>query len=154
MSKDTILLHPKKGLNPKMICCYRCGNETNEILLLGISEYKHKCLSCSTFFIGKRKDKCPKCKAFSTSSEVIGEYEKVTSSLCDNCKKEIEEFQKIVEEGGVYWRCHGCGKNGVIVKNEFTDNLRKEKNILPPNVIGIEFDQCPVCRRGKNEDHN
>lgn len=151
MSKDTILLHPEKGLNPKMTCCYRCGKETNEILLLGISDYKHKC-KCGLDFIGKRKDKCPKCKTFSTSSEVIGEFERIASGLCDDCKKEIETFKTIVEEGGVYWKCTGCGNHGVIKKNEFTDNLRKKQNIPIPNPVGVEFDKCSVCKEINNEN--
>lgn len=145
MSKDTILLHPKKGLNPRLTCCYHCGKETNEILLLGASDYTHKC-SCGINFIGKKQDKCPRCNAFSNSSEIIGEYEKVASGLCDDCKKEIETFKEIVEEGGAYWRCISCGRCGVIKKNEFTDNLRKEKNIPIPNPIGVKFDKCQVCR--------
>lgn len=148
MSKDTILLHPKKGLNPRMTICYRCGKGTNEILLLGPSEYKHEC-KCGINFIGKKIDKCPRCNEISNNSEVIGEYEKVPSGLCDDCKKEIEEFKAIVEEGGVYWRCTGCGKSGVIKKNEFTDNLREEKNIPIPDPIGVEFDKCQVCKEEK-----
>ena len=58
MSKGSIRLHPKHGLNPTMPVCFWCGQDTGEVALLGAA-YKDE--APRRMVIGQNP--CEKCKA-------------------------------------------------------------------------------------------
>lgn len=158
----SITLHPKKGVNPHLTYCPRCGGEGRELVLLGNHDCKTLCEHCGTMNFGTRKGgTCGKCgkKMYNSKTEEIGDHEKLPGSLCEKCEKEIEQHDQIVAEGGVYFRCRDCKKNGVIRKSDFADAVRrahgltepKEDGAFPP--CGVEFSQsegCPAC--GQKEE--
>ena len=73
MSKD-IKLSPKHGLNPTIPVCFFCGNEKNEIALLGQ--------------IGDRR----KGEDFEAPMKMILDFEP-----CDDCKKKFAEGVLLIE---------------------------------------------------------
>lgn len=91
----SITLHPKLGVNPRLVnyLCPICGKiEGGEIVLLGISNYRDKCPSCGVWMYGGRKGGCPKCKCSETDSgwtrETLKDDEKIESvGICKECKK-------------------------------------------------------------------
>lgn len=60
--------------------------------------------------------------------------------LCDECKEKMDEAQKIVEQGGVYFRCSACGTEGAI---RLTDSSRElVEYIRGKGKVGVEFNRC------------
>lgn len=54
---STIRLHPKHGLNPTMLVCFWCGEETGEIALLGAAFKGEAPMKMTLGY-----DPCPKCQ--------------------------------------------------------------------------------------------
>jgi hypothetical protein len=73
----------------------------------------------------------------------------VASQPCKKCEEEIETHHKLVEEGGVYWRCSDCASEGVIrPEAELAKAVREKHGIDPPEPCGVEFSKdwgCPAC---------
>lgn len=140
-------VHPTKGLNPRMTCCFRCG-EGIGVVLLGALDTKGTCNNCGSLVYGARGE-CPQCHKSEgySNREPIGEHEVIPIGLCDKCEQEAKDHAKIVADGGIYWRCTSCKKSGVIKANEFTAEMRKLNNYPAPIPFGVEFTEkdCPVC---------
>jgi len=68
--------------------------------------------------------------------------------LCDACKKLHADAERMVKDGGIYWKCDACHSQGAIPKeNPVAVEVRAKLNIQPPKPCGITFpDNCPVCR--------
>lgn len=155
--KDSIMLHPEKGLNPHMTLCRTCGKEVG-IALLGETDSLFLCESCGKMVADKRsKRTCPRCKGRLIYKKPIDDFDKFPWEECDECRtaREAEqaEHAKVVAEGGVYFRCKDCKVTGVIRPNDFTQQVRAQANIAPPNPVGVEFtkDDCPQCSAGAND---
>ena len=151
-----ILLHKEKGLNPKLTFCLRCGNDANEIMLIGKNDGKYKCSACGMTSYGKQKrDRCPKCEHdfYMVRTGIIEEYDKLPASdYCDDCKKEIKAHKEIVADGGIYWKCSKCDRSGVIkVSAPLATEVRRQHGIAPPAPYGIDF-VCPACHLKKTND--
>lgn len=140
-------LSSDRGLNPRLTVCPRCGNDGDELVLLGDQDRVYKCVSCSTHLIGNSA-KCPDHPAASKQFlRRLGEHEKVPGSLCSSCRTELEEHAKIVAEGGIYWKCEK-GHSGVIrAGSQLAIDVRSHFNMPAPEACGIEFDEpnCPAC---------
>lgn len=129
----TLTLHPEKGLNPRLTFCPRCGNDTDEIILLGAS------------------------KAFGD----VADYERIPAlEFCNTCKEELALFEAEVAKGGVYWRCSTCRNSGVFTSDSLiAKKVRDISGIKSPKPCGIDFtndrkDLCPVCAKnikGEND---
>ena len=111
----------KSGLNPYMIKCARCGGNTNHIALLGTITPKPE--------------------------QIIDGRYIMTGNICKECEEEMAEFDKIVECGGVYWKCKNCTAAGVIKPGPDADNIRKALNVDIPDPCGVIFNEadCPSC---------
>jgi hypothetical protein len=74
---------------------------------------------------------------------------------CEDCRKELAKFKKIVEDGGAYWRCKDCNSEGVLrPETELVKDVRKQQGVHAPNPIGIEFSKewlCPVCNKEEGD---
>jgi len=147
-----LLLHQTKGVNPKLTICAWCGKDVS-VALLGAHEGVYECRQCKRTHIGGRPKSCP-CGARDYGNFVktrnIGEYEKLNiGELCDDCSKKKEEHDRVVAEGGIYWKCAECHSAGVIKADApLSKDVREQMGIQPPKPCGIEFDKahCPVCR--------
>lgn len=156
MSKVTrnkaIPVSEEHGVNPSMGICSICGKETGEILLLGRCN-KYKCSHCGKVIYGKMSvgSQCPRCGK-NTINIIARDVEAprfISSGLCDDCKKMMEDQKAIVESGGVYWRCKDCGACGVIKADaSIAAQVREKLGIKPPALCGVELTkaQCPVCQ--------
>jgi rubrerythrin len=150
-----VLLDEELGVNPTMTYCPRCGGQTNELALVGRA-YKYRCKYCGIIVVGRNPKRCPNpdCNGrfgdFVNEGKFDGTHEKLPASyLCDNCKKEIEEFKLEVEKGGVPWRCSDCGSEGV-VKHD-SDFAKKFREVQGKGV-GVMFSKetCPVCNKERS----
>ncbi len=145
----SIRLHKEKGLNPHLTVCPRCGKDSPEILLLGAVNKVYKCLSCNTDYIGRpKKGVCLKCSARVKLDREINDGERLPGNNCDECKEELELFDKVVAEGGIFWKCEDCKQTGVIrAASEMAKAVRKKMDIAPPKPCGVNFtkEECPAC---------
>jgi len=152
---DMIYLHKDKGMNPCLCYCPRCKGDSPSIVFLGNQDKIYVCDNCGMQHIGYPdkppvRGNCPKCHIKMRFDHTIEKGERIPGEYCDNCVKEMEEHRKIVEAGGLYFRCKDCGCEGVIqAKSEFAINLRKEQGIPAPKLLRIEFDKnnCPSCKK-------
>lgn len=162
----SITLHPEKGVNPRLTICPRCGGDGPELMLIGNQDGVYKCKYCGKSGIGNPsgypKEKCPSSGSLNGRHEWkfqrrLDDMERIPGSLCDNCIQEIKEHEKLVADGGVYWRCLKCGKSGVILAHsEFAKAVRNAHKLAEPDTegkykpCGAEFDEsapCPACTR-------
>ena len=152
-----IRLSEKYGLNPAMVKCERCGHDTGEIALLGRMLH-YRCRSCQVLIIGKRPKECPHCKT-GRSFESLGEFDGsvgIKRGFCDDCEVEIAEHEAMVAEGGIFWKCRACRREGVIKPgNSYANAVRRQTGIEAPEPVGVEFSgdhPCPVCLEQKGGD--
>jgi len=74
----------------------------------------------------------------------------VDDKPCDECRKELESFAKIVAEGGIYFKCEKCNRDGVIrltdSSREFVEDVRHSIFGDDPEwktkPCGVEFTAC------------
>jgi hypothetical protein len=55
---DHIVLHPKHGLAPHLTVCPNCGKDGNEIMLMGIKEFKQICPFHNTHGFCDKRGNC------------------------------------------------------------------------------------------------
>lgn len=146
---NDIYLHEKLGLNARLTICARCGGDGDELVLLGRDNYKLVCGCGAVMYGGKRADNCGSCGNSLQYAErkELGEFEKIpTMTPCRKCAEEIrkekEEHRKVVEAGGVYFRCVECGQQGVVKESEFAAAVREAHGIPAPGLCGVEFVKC------------
>ncbi len=149
--KKGIRLSEKHGVNATLTYCPRCGREGREILLVG-KAIDYECESCHGHVIGIRPSSCPHCEksvGFISHGEFDGLEQRLSGELCESCEKEVTEFDEILKEGGIFWKCSDCKKEGMLRKCELTESVRKEMGIEAPNPCGIEFSKkdCPACSK-------
>lgn len=153
----SIRLSKKHGINPTLTFCPRCHGESDVLVLVGRA-IKYKCRTCGQMHIGMPpKRKCIQCGTCHGAAgfENLGEFDGTTDRLpagepCDKCKKEMDEHKRIVEAGGIYWKCSKCESEGVILgASELAGDVRRHMKIDPPAPCGVDFegkDLCPVCK--------
>ncbi len=158
----SIPLSKEHGINPALTICPRCRGEGRDLVLAGNSN-KWKCLNCDRLhvvYVGQAlKMECECGNRYRNNKsrwENVGKFDgskdKAIGGLCEACEKEMAEHKKIVEAGGVYWRCKDCGSSGVIkADSDYSKAVRKELGIAPPKPGGVEFDSnaCPICKEKK-----
>lgn len=152
-----MLLHKEKGLNPHMTYCPRCYNDGPELVLLGAHDKVYKCTNpdCGLAHIGKPKGGvCQKCKTGVVYERKIEDHERLPGSLCKSCEDQV----KMVEAGGIFFKCKDCNTIGAIqAEHPYSKEVRAKLNVQPPDPCGIEFDKdsCPVCTgQVKHDDGN
>jgi NMD protein affecting ribosome stability and mRNA decay len=147
----SITLHPEKGVNPRLCFCPRCGEEANELVLLGAKDKVDTCTGCGLVHYGGVAfgGACGRCRGRSFKSRKLEDTERVPASkLCDKCDAEMLGFKAEVERGGVYFRCTACHAEGVVkAESALAVNVRREAGVEAPAPVGVEFDAttCPQC---------
>ena len=156
----SLRLDKEKGVNPRLTFCAQCGEDAEELILLGSQKHKYTCPDCNAVHFGrpdtdpskKNLRCCQKCGfgfGSNWAKDEIEEWEKLPASQpCKKCRDIAEEVNDVVKEGGVFWRCKSCGSNGAIrAESDFAKLVREKMEILAPEPVGVEFDKedCPVC---------
>lgn len=138
----SITLHPTLGVNPHLTYCRRCGGDCEDLILLGARDGIYRCDDCGLNLIGGGP--CPDHPGrHTTFVRKVEEHEKLPAGPCRACRDEIELHEKIVAEGGVYFRCSECSSEGVIKPDsELARAVREHARVAPPKPIGITFDVC------------
>lgn len=150
--EPSIRLHPEKGLAPHLTACPNCGKEGNEIVLLGIKNYKVTCNNCGLVgYGGFDGGKCPKCQSHDISKrQELEDYDRVPL-VCEACTKLQEQCDELVKNGGIYWKCSKCHSSGAIApKAELSIAVRKHMNV-PTGPCGVTLTEkeCPACQSRK-----
>ena len=170
------MLDSKLGINPRLTYCIRCvekgkklnaikkedrPNDGPDLVLMGNKNYVDTCKSCGMQHYGGAPGvkprqpyhpsrKCIKCGNGEFDRRQLLEHERVPSGVpCEECQKELDEVKKIVEEGGVYWRCESCLQEGVIRgTHQFAKDIRVQMKIEAPHPLGVTFtkETCPHCQ--------
>lgn len=156
MKNDSIPISEKHGINPALILCARCGQETGEIVLLGQTN-KSTCPNCLTTIYGTRADfvnkGCPHCGSHRAPEKFQVDVEAPRhlrgTSLCDPCKTELTAFENEIRAGGIRWKCKDCQCFGVLkATSDYAQHLRANATGTDWDHTGIELtrDNCPACR--------
>jgi len=145
----SLRLHKEKGVNARLTYCPRCGGEGPDLVLVGAHDKVYKCLSCGMVHFGGRPKggRCQECAGDVKFERKLEDHEKLPGGLCEKCEEEAAEHKKIVEEGGVYFKCRDCKIEGVMKPSDFTKMVREQLDVQPPKPCGIEFNKsdCPKC---------
>lgn len=141
-----ILLHPTKGVNPRMTQCPRCGGPGEEIILLGRLDMKFTCARCHQVSYGARHCLNEKCQSSHGTQEPIEEHERLPGGLCKACEAKQAAVDAMVQAGGAYFRCKRCKSEGAIKADvPLVIALRERYGVVAPNPIGVELEMCPHC---------
>ena len=136
MSKSITL--DTKSNNPlgvMMAYCPRCKKDSG-IMMVGNRKYITTCPHCNTENIGSKPTEfCGKCKKIMVGGKkkILPDHTRLPGALCKECEEELQEFQRIVSIGGVFWKCQECGQHGVIKPGKFADTVRAK------GAKGVEF---------------
>lgn len=148
--EPTIILHPQKGVNPRIGVCTRCGKDLG-IILMGARDQVITCKSCGVRNFGyTARHKCPSCKTplRGSPTRTIEDSEHLPMGLCADCERERINQMGEVAKGGVYFRCTNCEVTGVVkADSPFAREARDGLGIQAPEPCGIEFNafNCPYC---------
>lgn len=138
-------LHPKKGLNPHMLLCERCG-EAYGIAVIGNEDKIYQCESCEVFYLAARSKKCPGCgKRSGRFVKELHDYEPIVNGLCKNCEEELKHLTDLVREGGLFFKCENCGSEGVIKPSDTTKELKRNCGYSESEPLGVTIPECPNC---------
>ena len=142
----SIILHQELGVNPKLTFCPRCGGDAEELILIGARTRIDKCSECGTTVYGGISLRSP-CRCGRRSSVTIGhigKHDKLPASQpCAKCRAEIDNHKAVVAEGGIYWKCKECTREGVILaRSKYAKAVRKQLKVKKPDPCGIEFEKC------------
>jgi len=147
----SIPIDPEKGLDPHLMFCARCGGESNA---LTIGAMRKAQLDDGRWTYAMRGKGRLAAKDLEDAGVItnrhnlkwieLDERERVPDpEPCSKCKEELEEWAKLVAEGGVYCQCAQCSMKGVIRPDTVLANaVRAATNIEAPNAVGMEFEQC------------
>lgn len=106
------------------------------------------CRSCRHWHLGfaSKPDLCHACG----EKEL---YEKdMDRALCPECTRKLEEADKIVKAGGVYWSCSGCHSEGVLKPDHpLAKKMRATYRVQPPDPIVLNLEHCPFCKEKETE---
>lgn len=141
-----IILHPTKGLNAHMTRCTTCGEDGEDIILLGNRDFKHTCNHCGMVHYGfSFMRTCEKCRSGSLKKERIEEYERLPGK-CRKCREAEEKLQKEIDEtieaGGILVECLECGMKGVLRPDHpLCSEVRKRLDV-PKGPCGLQLEKC------------
>lgn len=142
----TIPLHKDRGLDPHLTYCQRCGGDVEELTIGEVKEITLPDGRKTYVNRGKVHKVCKKLgySPYECTIRNIEDHERLPASQpCNKCQKELETFDNIVKEGGVYFKCTEWGSTGVIkADTEFAKAVRKTSKVEAPDPIGIEFTKC------------
>jgi len=148
-----MILDNKKGVNPFLSVCPRCGKDTG-VVLVGKRDIVTTCANCGTRNYGSyRHEKCGGCRAplRDGKSRKLEEQEKLPGAFCEECLKEAEVWEEEVKRGGVYWRCK-CGCDGVFkADSEVAVSYRQLAGKPAPEVLGVSVKACLMCSKEKTD---
>lgn len=152
-----IPLHPKRFLDPHMMTCQYCGEDSNGITVGHLFKAPvlkdGKQISWAYYPRGKRHETK---KDVEKSGFTLGEqqevepYEKVPDPMpCKKCQETNKAIFEMVKAGGSRWRCLGCGSEGAIGKETVAswegmkDKLDEIRD--KDGQVGFECTKCPTC---------
>lgn len=142
--KYKMRLHPTQGVNPRCTFCPNCGQDANEITLLGAENRKWTCNNCDQMHIGYFA-KCQKCGSHDRGAFTeISEHERLPASQpCDKCQEFDRVAGEAFESGGIIIQCKICGGKAVIRgTTDMAIRAREHSGISAPNPLGVELDKC------------
>lgn len=155
MGEPSITLSKQFGVNPSLTYCPRCGEETQEIILLGNAQ-DYECTSCHKHIVGKRPKECPFCGSglIVHKGPYDGSRNKLPASEpCGKCKELMKELKEELAKGGVAWKCLDCKSEGVI-KHDVEMAIEFRKQYPDKGGIILTKKNCPVCREKKEEQED
>ncbi len=155
----SILLHPTLGINPRLTFCRYCGSdEGTELMFLGIKNYVDKCVNpaCGMEHIGgsNRRGKCMAC-GYAVHRRELTPGEKLPSeSPCAKCAANMKAVDDAVAEGGIYWRCEGCGATGAFTKDSDLAKKVRHDSQTTTEPVGVTFPKdCPNCAEKEGDEN-
>ena len=150
----SILLHPTKGVNPRLGACRHCGKSTS-VILLGKNENKDTCDECGCVHYGgaergsRGRRECKACGSDRLTRTAIEEHEQLFVDKCDECLEFEANCVKAIAEnpGSVLYMCEKCGSEGVVrAESEFAKLIRKHfKDVPLDKPCGGNVPSCCNC---------
>jgi len=151
-----IPLHPKRGLDPHLTFCPRCGGDANDLTIGHLRRvelidnwgrsYDPKQYAYANRGEGTRRviQELEKANRRFRDWQDVPEGERVPSNgPCDKCEAELVEHKALVAAGGIYWNCNSCSQSGVIkAQSELAKAVRRHAGIEAPAPVGVQFETC------------
>ncbi len=75
-----LTLHPKKGVNPRLTFCPRCGGEGQSLMLIGVHDKKGTCSVHGTVYGAQFKCPAKECGRQLSNVRSIKEHERLPDS--------------------------------------------------------------------------
>lgn len=152
MGRDEILLHPQKGLNPRITVCVDCRKEVG-VALLGANDKVFVCRPHGQYVVGGlspgQRTPCGCTSRDLVFERILEEHAKLPMERCAECVEKREAQKKMVEEGGILFQCVDCGCEGAIRPGHpMAVAVRKQLGVPAPKPCGVEFSKatgCPQC---------
>ena len=145
---NNIPLHPKRGLDPHLTYCQRCGGEASELTVGDVRKITNTGEGTDHGKVayanrGETRKLADKLGWNNYSVDEIPEGERLPASEpCEGCREELAKFKAVVEDGGVYWSCKECHQSGVIKPSDYANAVRKSAGVEKPKPVGVAFDVC------------
>jgi hypothetical protein len=139
-----MIIDPNKTMRRSY--CPRCKKDSEELLVFDAAMMVYECPICNFKSYGGTKPFCEKCgnSNYGVTGRPLQESEKIPN-LCDDCAREIKDFDEEMKHGGVLFACK-CGRSGVIhAKSEFAKAFRRKVERPSPQECGVFLDVCPGC---------
>jgi len=144
----SIRLHPALGVNPRLFTehCPLCGKADEQILLLGLRNFKDTCTECGMVHIGgSDRDKygvlaCKRCGSGVSTRATLQDSERFDgATVCDECRAHMLQGIIIVSLGAQSAAQQAAGPEGrpitgyFVVREEAFRRLFAEGGLLAGN---------------------
>lgn len=140
--EPSIHLHPTKGVNAHMTRCVSCGEDGEDIILLGIKDSKFTCNGCGMVHYGFRFIRtCEKCGSSNLKKEKVEDNERLPG-MCKKCREAREAVDAEVKKGGVLLECEECRMQGAVKAGHPLAKEVREKLGVPEGPCALRLSKC------------
>lgn len=149
-----IPINPKKGLDPRLTFCGRCGCDTNELIVgdnrLMENSEGQKAIAPR----GQTRSVAKKLGWGHYTVTEVPEGRLPATEPCDSCNAELIEWNEIAKAGGVYFQCDECKCSGMIKPSEYATVLREYTGTGPDDPCGVTFETCKMHTANQDDSDN
>ncbi len=154
----SLKLHKRLGPNARMTFCLRCGGEGSALALIGHANFKGVCPEHGDVYgltAGAHTCGVANCGRKLSDVKELTDWEKVPAPApCTKCLEGLALQRKIIEEGGIAWRCSTCGSEGAFALGADEESNARIRHVREQGYTGVDMPNCPVCAPKEQKEEN